>query len=78
MTDQLLRNRCPYTGINWDHVEQIQGTTHVHCTETEEFDALIAQGLGFATLANYYPSAPWYPAHGVYRNFFRISQQGYT
>lgn len=73
-----MRNRRPYAGIDWSRAEQIQGTTHVHCTETEEFEALISQGLGFATLANYYPSAPWYPASSVRRNGFRISQEGYT
>ena len=38
-----MRNRRPYAGIDWSRAEQIQGTTHVHCTETEEFEALISK-----------------------------------
>ena len=71
------RNRRPYSDLDWSKVRQIQGTTHVHCSEKEELEALLAQGLGFATLANYYPSAPYYPASSVYKKSFRISQKGY-
>lgn len=72
------RNRRPYAGIDWTTVRQIQGATHVHCTTREDFDALLRQGLGFATLANYYPSAPYCPAAEICENSFRIGQKGFV
>lgn len=72
------RNRTPYSNIDWSQVHHIQGATHAHCATDEEFQALVKQGMRFATLANYYPSAPYYPAASIHKNTFRISQKGFV
>ncbi len=71
------RNRNPYAGINWEKCCRITGCTHMHCTSAEILKQYLNQGLGFATLSNYYPSAPWYPLAALRENFFKVRQTGY-
>lgn len=72
------RNRRPYSNLDWSAIHQLQGATHAHCSTDEDFQALMQQGMRFATLANYYPSAPYYPAASICKNTFRISQKGFV
>ena len=70
--DALPRNRKPYSGVDWSSALQIKGTTHVHCKTQEELDVLLKRGLGFLTLSNYYPSAPWWPLSKMTENYYRL------
>ena len=66
------RNRCPYSGVDWASALQIKGTTHVHCTCQDDLDVLLKRGIGFLTLSNYYPSAPWWPLEKMTKNYWRV------
>ena len=70
--DAPPRNRKPYSGVDWSSALQIKGTTHVHCKTQEELDVLLKRGLGFLTLSNYYPSAPWWPLSKMTENYYRV------
>ena len=69
-------NRDPYANVNWQNVEHIPGCTHAHCPDQKSLDRLIAGGMEFFTLANYYPSAPYYPLDSICENTFRMGQYG--
>jgi len=72
------RNRNPYAGVDWDRCHRISGCTHLHCTDDTEFQGLLADGLEFATISNYHPSAPCYPLAAARKNGFRLRQHGFT
>ena len=72
------RNRNPYKGIDWGKTCRVSGCTHMHCTSAEILRRYLESGLEFATLSNYYPSAPWYPLASLRENFTRIRQTGYV
>lgn len=74
----MERNKIPYQGIEWDTDDQIVGCSHMHCTTDKDFHRFIDEGLQFATFANYYPSAPWYPLKDIKENFFKCRQSGCT
>lgn len=38
---------------------------------------MLKQGLEFATLSNYYPSAPYYPLSSIRENTFKLRQESY-
>ncbi len=50
----------------------------MHCTTDKDFHRFINEGLEFATFANYYPSAPWYPLKDMKENTFKCRQTGCT
>lgn len=66
------RNRKPYSGIDWANALQIKGTTHVHCVSQDDLDAILARGIEFLTISNYYPSAPWCPLSKMTGNYWRL------
>ena len=70
--DAPPRNRHPYKDVDWSAALQIKGTTHVHCKTQEDLDVILARGLGFLTLSNYYPSAPWWPLAKMTKDYFRV------
>ena len=70
--DALPRNRHPYKDVDWSAALQIKGTTHVHCKTQADLDILLARGIGFLTLSNYYPSAPWWPLEKMTENYYRV------
>ena len=72
------RNPNPYSGVDWEKWHRISGCTHLHCTDDAEFQLLLEQGLEFATLSNYHPSAPCYPLASARQGMFRNRQVGYT
>lgn len=72
-----LKNSNPYAGIDWKNVNRITGCTHMHCVSAEILKRYLDAGLEFATISNYYPSAPWYPLASLHENFFRMRQRGY-
>lgn len=76
MTDSG-RNRTPYSGIRWEKVHRIAGTTHMHCENQAELTAYTSQGLEFAAVSNYYPSAPWFPLASVRENTFKLRQKSF-
>ena len=45
-----LRNRHPYSDIDWATAQQVKGTTHVHCTTQEQLDVILKRGIEFLTL----------------------------
>ncbi|MBE6380339.1 MAG: hypothetical protein E7047_05370, partial [Lentisphaerae bacterium] len=71
------RNRNPYQGIDWKNQIRVTGCSHLHCSTAEEFTKAVDSGLEFATFANYYPSAPYYPAASIRENTFKIGQPSY-
>jgi len=70
--DAPPRNRNPYKNVDWAAAHQIKGTTHVHCKTQEDLDTILARGIEFLTLSNYYPSAPWYPLAKMTENYYRV------
>lgn len=74
----MERNKRPYDGINWTTADQIVGCSHMHCTTDKDFHRFVDEGLEFATFANYYPSAPWYPLKDMRENTFKCKQKGCT
>ena len=70
--DAPPRNRHPYKDVDWATAHQIKGTTHVHCRTQEELDVILARGIEFLTLSNYYPSAPWWPLSKMTENYYRL------
>ena len=73
--DAPPRNRHPYKDVDWSTALQIKGTTHVHCKTQEDLDVILARGLGFLTLSNYYPSAPWWPLAKMTKDYFRLHHE---
>ncbi|MBP5640021.1 MAG: hypothetical protein J6X55_11120 [Victivallales bacterium] len=73
----MKRNPNPYKGVEWKTQPRIEGCTHVHCTTPEAFNALLEQGLRFATLSNYYPSAPYWPIQSIKKHTFDLGQDSY-
>lgn len=71
------RNLCPYSGINWEKVHRIAGTTHMHCENQAELTAFTSQGMEFAAVSNYYPSAPWFPLKDIRENTFKLRQKSF-
>lgn len=74
---QEARNRNPYAGVDWEKVNRITGSTHMHCVSAGTLRQYLDDGLEFATISNYYPSMPWYPLASLRENFTRIRQFGY-
>ena len=72
------RNRNPYQNIDWEKQIRVTGCTHVHCSTRKEFIHAMESGLEFATFANYYPSAPYYPASSIRENTFKLGQPSYV
>ena len=70
--DAPPRNRHPYAGLDWDKAIEIKGTTHVHCRTQAELDTILARGIEFLTLSNYYPSAPWWPLSKMTKDYYRV------
>ena len=71
------RNRNPYQNIDWKKQIKVTGCTHLHCSTRQEFIHAMENGLEFATFANYYPSAPYYPASSIRENTFKLGQPSY-
>ena len=74
----MERNKLPYSDVNWTTNDQIVGCSHMHCTTDKGFHRFIDEGLEFATFANYYPSAPWYPLSSMNENTYKCYQKGCT
>lgn len=51
----------PYQELNWDKIQRIQGTTHMHCPNAQYLQNIYDQGIRHMSITNYYPSAPVYP-----------------
>ena len=75
--NEIQRNPLPYSGIRWEKIHRIAGTTHMHCENQAELDAFTAQGLECAAISNYYPSAPWYPLREMRENTFKQHQNSF-
>lgn len=73
-----MRNKTPYSDVDWGTHDQIVGCSHMHCETDKDFQRFISEGLEFATFANYYPSAPWYPLKDIRENAFKCRQKGCT
>ena len=71
------RNRNPYAGIDWKNQIRVTGTSHLHCINAEAFNKAVSQGLEFATISNYFPSAPYYPITSIRENTFKLRQPSY-
>lgn len=56
------RNPHPYCDVDWNSTIYINTTSHVHCEDDRTLNNLRAHNFEFFTFANYYPSAPTYPA----------------
>ncbi|MBQ3099105.1 MAG: hypothetical protein IJC66_13210, partial [Kiritimatiellae bacterium] len=69
-----VRNRRPYSGLDWSKCHQIHTTTHGHCTSDEKLKVYLERGFGFFTMSNYYPAAPYYPARKMRKAQFRVGQ----
>lgn len=76
--DTVERNKRPYSDVDWSTHDQIVGCSHMHCTTDKDFHRFIDEGLEFATFANYYPSAPWYPLNDMRQNTYKCRQKGCT
>lgn len=74
----MERNKHPYSDVDWNTADQIVGCSHMHCTTDNDFHRFVNEGLEFATFANYYPSAPWYPLRDMRENTFKCRQKGCT
>ena len=75
--NDIGRNPRPYSEINWEKIHRIAGTTHMHCENQAELTAFTSQGLEFAAVSNYYPSAPWYPLKDMRTNTFKLRQKSF-
>lgn len=56
-----MKYQNPYQQVNWDTIQKIPGTTHMHCPEASFLQNIYDQGIRHMSLSNYYPSAPVYP-----------------
>ena len=70
--DAPPRNRHPYADVDWEKAIEIKGTTHMHCKTQADLDVILARGIEFLTLSNYYPSAPWWPLSKMTENYYRV------
>lgn len=75
---EFKRNTNPYRTVKWENIRHISGCTHMHCTNDRVLQKYLADGLGFVTFSNYYPSAPYYPLASIRENCFRCSQKEYV
>lgn len=66
------RNRRPYAGIDWSKAIKVKTTSHGHCMSQWYLDQYLKRGFGLITMSNYYPSAPWYPAAKMTKNYWRL------
>lgn len=66
----------PYQDVDWGKGAQIHGTTHMHCTTAKHLRNVLAQGMEFVTISNYYPSRPYYPLAEIRENQEQCGQQG--
>ena len=73
----FTRNRNPYASVDWASAIPLTSCTHVHCVRQPQLDNLLANGMDFFILSNYYPSTPYYPLKNIRENSFRMGQPGY-
>lgn len=66
------RNRRPYSGLDWSKIARVKTTSHGHCMNQWYLDQYLKRGFGLITMSNYYPSAPWYPASKMTKNYWRL------
>ena len=66
------RNRRPYSGLDWSRVVKVKTTSHGHCMSQKMLDVYLSRGFGLITMSNYYPSAPWWPASKMTKNYWRL------
>ena len=66
------RNRRPYAGLDWSKVIRVKTTSHGHCPTQWYLDQYLKRGFGLITMSNYYPSAPWWPASKMTKNYWRL------
>lgn len=66
------RNRTPYSGIDWDSVQEVHTTSHGHCDNQRMLDAYIDRKFEFLTISNYYPSAPTMPLKTFREHHYRV------
>lgn len=71
-TAVVPRNRTPYEGVKWDSALQINTTSHGHCVNPAMLEQYLKRNFGFLTISNYYPSAPYWPAAKMTRNYYRV------
>lgn len=61
----------PYEGIDWDKIIYTPSATHVHVEGQAKLDAMYNKfKLRHMPISNYYPSAPYYPANKITKNYF--------
>ncbi len=58
----------PYKDVNWNTAISVPSCSHDHCNNNEEFANLIAGGIKYVVVSNYYPSAPVYPLNSKFSN----------
>lgn len=65
----------PYATIDWNNIQRIPSTTHIHVNNQEELEkAYHDMGLRHLPISNYYPSAPYYPLDSLKAGQFRVVQ----
>ncbi len=65
----------PYAGVNWETVNHISSTSHIHITTAEMLHTIYGNcRLRHVPISNYYPSAPYYPVHEIKKDQFRVKQ----
>ena len=69
------RNRRPYAGLDWSKVVRVKTTSHGHCLSQWYLDQYLKRGFGLITMSNYYPSAPWWPASKMTKNYWRLHHE---
>lgn len=55
------RNSNPYEKTDWDKVLYVLTSSHMHGGSQRMLDSVLARGVKFLTLSNYYPAIPFYP-----------------
>ncbi len=64
----------PYQYVDWENLEQIPSTTHIHITDQTGLNKAAELGYRHLPVSNYYPSAPYYPINEIKENQFRVKQ----
>ncbi len=64
----------PYQNVDWEKVNYIPSTSHIHITNQQGLDRAYELGYRHLPVSNYYPSAPYYPINRIRENQFRVKQ----
>ena len=64
----------PYQEINWQTVQFIPSTSHIHIINQQGLDKAYELGYRHLPISNYYPSTPYYPLKEIRENQFKVKQ----